>query len=261
MISLSNELALHLRLRHEDKVPSTNGLLMQEASGGAEAGLVVLADVQTHGRGRQGRSWVAPPGTGLTFSLLRRPPVTPPESVRWTLLAGVAVLESLEALLPQLWLKWPNDVMAGNRKLGGILCERCPGEGRLRDAVVVGFGLNLRPPLEGWGSDLSSRATSLQELIPGQVPGSVRRGPLLERILSRFLHLEDELVRNGPDSLMDRYRAATAPLIGREVSVTRKGEELLVRVQGVQDSGALEVVDGGGQSWAVMAGDVHLGSL
>jgi len=261
VISLPHELSLRLRLQHEERLPSTNSLLQQEATCGAEAGLVVLADVQTHGRGRQGRSWIAPPGTGLTFSLLRRPAVGAPESVRWTLLAGVSVIEATEELLPDIWLKWPNDIMVGDRKLGGILCERSPSEGRLPDALIIGIGLNLSPPPEGWQGELGDRATSIQELIEGQVPAPLRRGQLLTAILGHFLRLEDELLANGPDSLMKRYRRALAPLIGREVRVQRQGRDQLVRVHGVHDSGALEVVDDAGGSWAVVAGDVHLGSL
>ena len=261
MIGLSEELSLHFRLLHEERVSSTNGLLAREAASGAEAGLVVLAEVQTHGRGRQGRVWLAPAGTGLTFSVLRRPPVGVAEAVRWTLLAGVAVLDAIQGALPQVWLKWPNDVMAGDLKLGGILCERSVGVGPLNDALVVGVGLNLRPPPDGWPVELDGRATSISELLPGQVPASLGRQALMEAILSHFLRLEDELLASGPASLMRRYRQALAPLVGRQVSVQRQGDQVRVRVVGVQDSGALEVVDGGGTTWAVVAGDVHLGSL
>jgi BirA family transcriptional regulator, biotin operon repressor / biotin---[acetyl-CoA-carboxylase] ligase len=261
VISLPHELSLRLRLQHEASVASTNGVLMQAASGGVEAGLVLLADVQTHGRGRQGRSWLAPPGSGLTFSVLRRPPVSAAESVRWTLLTGVAVIAAIQGVLPQCWLKWPNDIMAGNRKLGGILCERCAEGGGFADALIVGVGLNLRPPPEGWSEDLADRATSIQELSEGYVDSTLRRGPLLVSILEHFVRLEDELLQAGPAALMERYRQALSPLIGREVMVQRAGQDRLVRVKGVQDSGALEVVDDAGEGWAVVAGDVHLGSL
>jgi len=261
VICLPHELSLRLRLQHEARLPSTNGFLQQEAVHGAEAGLVVLADVQTHGRGRQGRTWTAPAGTGLTFSVLRRPAVAAPESVRWTILAGVSIIEAVKEFLPQVWLKWPNDIMAGDRKLGGILCERCPSEGRLPDAVIIGVGMNLSPPADGWQADLNGRAVSVQELIQGQVPAQLRRGQLLTAILANFLELEDELLSKGSGPLMTRYRRALEPLIGREVRVQRQGETQLARVKGVQDSGALEVVDEVGESWTVVAGDVHLGSL
>jgi len=187
--------------------------------------------------------------------------VSAAESVRWTLLAGVAVLEAIKDFLPECWLKWPNDVMVGERKLGGILCERCAEPDGLRDALIVGVGLNLRPPHEGWPEEVDDRATSIQEVSDGPVVGALRRGPLLVSILEHFMRREDELLRSGPDALMDSYRQALSPLIGRAVTVQRDGRDRLVRVKGVQDSGALEVVDDAGEGWAVVAGDVHLGSL
>lgn len=259
MISLPAELGL--RLRHEERVASTNGLLIEEATMGAEAGLVVLADLQTHGRGRQGRAWLSSAGTGLVFSLLRRPPVDAAASVRWTLLAGVAVVMALRQELPGVWLKWPNDILVGDRKLSGILCERSQGDDGLGDALVIGIGVNLCSPSSGWPEELQGRATSIQEEIAGQVPGGLRRGALLVAILEHFLALEAELLGKGPSALMAQYRDLMAPLVGRQVQVQRSGQDVAVRVLGVTDSGSLEVVDDGGATWAVMAGDVHLGVL
>jgi len=253
--------ALGLRLRHEERVASTNGLLIEEATLGAAAGLVVLADLQTHGRGRQGRVWLSSAGTGLMFSLLRRPPVEAAESVRWTLLAGVAVVTALRAQFPGAWLKWPNDILVGDRKLGGILCERSQGDDGLGDALVIGIGVNLRSPPGGWPRELQGKATSIHEEIGSQVPGALRRGALLVAILEHFVAFEAELLEAGPGALMKQYRDFMAPLLGRQVRVQRSGQEQTVRVLGVADSGSLEVVDDEGATWAVMAGDVHLGSL
>jgi len=259
VITLPAELGL--TLRHEERVTSTNAVLVQEAASGAAAGLVILADLQTHGRGRQGRAWISGVGTGLTFSVLRRPPVSAPESVRWTLLAGVAVVSVLQEQLPGVWLKWPNDILVGERKVGGILCERSSGDDGLADALIVGIGLNLRTPPSGWPLELDGRATSIEDEIEGQVPPELRRGALLGSILEHFLVLEKELVDTGPAALMHQYRRLMAPLVGREVSVQRAGEDVVARVLGVRDNGSLEVQDSSGESWAVVAGDVHLGSI
>jgi BirA family biotin operon repressor/biotin-[acetyl-CoA-carboxylase] ligase len=119
--------------------PSTNAVVAQEAAAGADEGLVIVAEHQTAGRGRLGRTWSAPPRAGLTFSALLRPAAVP-ES-RWTwmpLLTGLAVAEGIEeatGLEPRL--KWPNDVLLDGRKVAGVLLER---QG---SAVVVGIGINV----------------------------------------------------------------------------------------------------------------------
>ena len=122
-----------------ERTGSTNADLMARARAGAPEGLVLAAEEQTAGRGRMGRSWLSPPRAALTFSVLVRPAGVPPGRRGWLpLLAGVAVatavrqVSGLDALL-----KWPNDVLLGARKLGGILAEQSG------DAVVIGIGLNV----------------------------------------------------------------------------------------------------------------------
>jgi BirA family biotin operon repressor/biotin-[acetyl-CoA-carboxylase] ligase len=171
------------------------------------------------------------------------------------------VVSVLQERLPEAWLKWPNDILVGERKVGGILCERLEGVDGLADALIVGIGLNLRTPPSGWPPELEGRATSIQDEIEGGVPAELRRAALLESILERFLVLEKALVDAGPAALMHQYRRLMAPLIGREVSVQKAGKGVAARVLGVRDNGALEVQDGTGASWAVVAGDVHLGSI
>jgi BirA family biotin operon repressor/biotin-[acetyl-CoA-carboxylase] ligase len=129
---------------------STNADVAALARGGAPEGRVLVAEHQTAGRGRLDRQWVAPPRSGLSFSMLLRPDV---EASRWTLLpllVGVGVARALAQVCDvAVALKWPNDLMVGERKLGGILAERVePAGGQQRAAAVVGVGLNvsLREP-------------------------------------------------------------------------------------------------------------------
>ena len=120
-----------------DEIASTNAVVAAESD--AAEGLVVVAEHQTAGRGRLDRSWVSPPRAGLTFSVLLRPESVP--EARWTwlpLLVGVALAEAVEGVTEvPTRLKWPNDVLVGDRKLGGILVERHDS------AAVVGVGLNV----------------------------------------------------------------------------------------------------------------------
>ena len=118
---------------------STNADLLAQAAGGAPEGSVLVAEAQTAGRGRMGRAWLSPPGAGLMFSVLLRPGEVPPARRGWVpLLTGVAIASAVRDLTGlDARLKWPNDVLVGDRKLAGILAEQSA------DAIVVGAGINV----------------------------------------------------------------------------------------------------------------------
>jgi BirA family biotin operon repressor/biotin-[acetyl-CoA-carboxylase] ligase len=121
------------------KTGSTNEDLLAAARAGAPEGVVLVAEQQSRGRGRQGRSWVSEPGAALIFSVLLRPVAVPPAARGWLpLLTGVALCRALRQVAGiDVTLKWPNDVLAGGSKLAGILAEQAG------DAIVVGIGLNV----------------------------------------------------------------------------------------------------------------------
>lgn len=153
---------------------STNADLVAQAAAGAADRTVLVAEVQRAGRGRLGRTWVAPPGTALLFSVLLRPRAVPAQRLSWVgAILGLALcraIESVTGLTPQL--KWPNDVLVGGRKVGGILAELAG------DAVVVGAGVNVS--LEA--ADLPrSDATSLR--LAGAPAGTLDRSVLLDETL------------------------------------------------------------------------------
>lgn len=161
------------RLRIEDSLPSTNDLLQRLAVAGEPEGLAILARQQTGGRGRDGRIWSSPPGN-LYFSLLLRPCGPVRDAGRWALVAGLAMIEGLAPFAADpatLRLKWPNDVLMGEAKLAGVLCESAATpDGRL-DWFIMGIGANLAAP-----PDLPDRATAGLGPIP---PESVACAMLL----------------------------------------------------------------------------------
>jgi BirA family biotin operon repressor/biotin-[acetyl-CoA-carboxylase] ligase len=136
---------------------STNADLLARAAAGAAEGLVLITEEQSAGRGRLGRAWVSPPRAALTFSLLLRPHGIPPARRGWLpLLAGVAVATAVRTVAAvDAQLKWPNDILAGPAKLGGILAEAAG------DAVVIGIGLNV-----------STEAAELPPPGPGALPAT-----------------------------------------------------------------------------------------
>jgi BirA family transcriptional regulator, biotin operon repressor / biotin---[acetyl-CoA-carboxylase] ligase len=233
---------------------STNADLL--ARGGSE-GQVLVAEEQTAGRGRAGRAWVSVPGASLTFSVLLRPTSVPPALRGWLpLLTGVAVAAAVRSVAGvAAVLKWPNDVLVGDRKLAGILAEQSSAG----DAVVVGVGLNVATPEDALPvSPNGLPATSL--LVEG---AEVAREPLLAEIL-RCLEREYLAFRADPDparsGLLAEYTAACATL-GRTVRVELPAGRLLVGpAEGIDRGGRLLVRPvGAASATPVSAGDiVHL---
>ncbi len=257
-LSLGDRLAsLGFRLVHINEVGSTNELSSQLAREGEAEGLIVLADSQAAGRGRQGRSWLSPEGCGLFVSFLRRPDLPARDAWLWTLLAGIALQAAVAPVCEDSWLKWPNDLFRGKEKLGGILCELQVSDAQQIESIVVGVGLNLYCPPLGWPSDLRNPAGSVWTTKkPSGDCG--RRDDLLVRLASNLLMLEVDLAGPGREALLVRYRAAMTPMIGHAVHVELPGGTIEATVEGISDKGALLVVDGEGQCRSVLAGDVHL---
>ena len=240
---------------------STNADLLARAVAGAPEGVVLAAEEQTSGRGRMGRSWVSPPRAALTFSLLVRPGTVSPARRGWLpLLAGVSVASAVRvAAGVDARLKWPNDVLAGPAKLGGILAEA------VGEAVVVGIGLNvstepseLPPPGPGPGGALP--ATSLRVLA---APGPADRERLLTEILAAFEHWYQAWRQAGGDPDRCGLRAEYTRLcatIGRRVRVELPGGQLVSGLAaGVDPDGRLLVRVSSGAEVPVAAGDVvHL---
>lgn len=229
-----------------EETPSTNAMLAAQARAGAPEGTVIVAESQSAGRGRQGRSWQSPPRAGLTFSVLLRPPAP---SAWLPLLAGLSVAVAVaEQAGISAGLKWPNDVVVdlpgqGERKIAGLLSEvPSGGDG----AVVIGIGLNVTTRADELPDE---RASSLQ-LAGARLTD---RETLLKAVL-RALARAYASWRADPDALKPAYRAACVT-IGREVRVELPaGEAYEGLATDVDDDGRLVV---GGRTFA--AGDViHL---
>lgn len=233
---------------HHAAISSTNDRAAAWAREGAPHGALVTADAQTAGRGRRGRSWASPAGVGLHASLL----VRVPEGVAVPAL-GLAVAVGLREGLPvEVGLKWPNDLVAGGMKLGGVLCE-ARWEGRAAD-VVCGFGINVaRRP---WPEALRGQATSIEEIT------GVRRGraDLLAALLIGLERALDDYLRGGFAAIRGRYEP-WCTVLGQRVRLGDAGDPAAITgvAERLADDGALVLrPDAGGPLRRVEAEDVWL---
>ena len=216
---------------------STNADAAALADAGAAEGCIVIADAQTAGRGRLGRSWSSPAGAGIYTSVLFRP--SPSVARMLTLAAGVAVAEAIDAatgIAPVL--KWPNDVYLGGgptsgRKVAGILAEA--GVSGSETWVVVGFGINVLPA--ALPRELAARATSLE----GELGRSVDRGELLASSLCQMAARYEDLRHGRSTEVTDAWRRRASPTFGRAVEWGQNGAVQSGVVRDLDDEGALIV--------------------
>jgi BirA family biotin operon repressor/biotin-[acetyl-CoA-carboxylase] ligase len=233
---------------HFVSVASTNDLAKDLARQGYPEGSVLVAETQTAGRGRLGRVWESPPGTGIYLSVILRPPLPPAELPKLTLTAAVAVVGAIkEATGVATGIKWPNDILLAGRKLGGILTEMETESDRMSH-VILGVGLNINTAV--FPEHLAGLATSLAGAgRPYSRLGIVRAFlRTLDGLYGRFLGQE------FPD-ILDQWRRAAVTL-GRPVTIRQGGREISGLALDVAPDGALLVEKPGGEVERVISGEI-----
>ena len=225
-----------------EDTPSTNSTAMSLAQDGAPDGTVVLADAQTSGRGRLGRPWYSPPGKNLYCSIILRRAMPSDQVSRWLswvpLLSAVAVARSIQVtsgLRPSL--KWPNDILIEQRKVGGLLCESS-GMATANSFVIVGIGLNVNMWRDAFPADLRDLATSLA----AEAGRPFDRAVLLAALLSE-LELRYEAFLSGTTDIQQEYELRCAT-IGQRVRVGIDTESDCIEGQAVSigEDGSLQVM-------------------
>jgi BirA family biotin operon repressor/biotin-[acetyl-CoA-carboxylase] ligase len=235
-----------------EETASTNDLVQKLGIQGHPPGLVVFAETQSKGRGRHGRTWESPSRKGLWFSILVEPRMAPEFLSRYTVMAAVAVAESLHRMtqLP-LKIKWPNDILCRGKKVGGILLEWVSGE---TPFVVIGIGINVNLKKDDFRPELVSKATSL--LLEGEK--FYHRPSLAEDLLWTLNLYQDGRVENDFSSLLNQWIERDDTL-GRQVRVLRSdGSAFLGNASHLDPDGALLVRRDDGSLERVVAGDVSL---
>ena len=234
-----------------ESLPSTNTELARLASEGAGEGLVIVADEQTAGRGRLQRAWSSPKGAGLYFSLLLRPTIPADHWPLMTFMAALAVGDALkEAAGVQTDIKWPNDLLSGERKICGILAEAIETpNGR---AVILGIGINLTQ--SAFPPELVNVATSVAS-ASGREPERESILASLLRALSRWYSLLNE--PGGNEKIVGAWANRSSYTTGKLVQVNNGDEMWQGTTCGVESDGALRLRMASGEIKLVRAGDVH----
>ena len=240
-------------IHHFDTIDSTNHWAMELARQGAAEGEVVIAEAQSAGRGRLGRSFFSPAGKSFYGSIILRPEIPPARAPQITLVAGVAAAETLERhAFTRPGLKWPNDVRLGPRKVVGILTEMEAEADRVLH-VVCGIGVNLNVPAAEFPRELREIATSVLAATGRRVD----RAAFAADLFRSFERLYDEFLRSGLERLRERWDSYSI-LTGEEVRVEGSGEVLSGRVLGIDGDGALRLETESGEVVRAIAGDVTL---
>ncbi|RNB58687.1 biotin--[acetyl-CoA-carboxylase] ligase [Brevibacillus gelatini] len=235
-----------------DEVVSTQPLAHEAAAKGAAEGTLVLAEQQTGGKGRLGRPWHSPKGTGIWMSLIVRPAIPLPKTPQMTLLTAVSVAGTIreETGLP-VKIKWPNDIFIGDKKVCGILTELNAEADRV-NYLVIGIGLNANSVQADFPEELLAIATSLR--IESGSP--VKRVAFIQRFCQNFEEEYNHYLREGFQRVKKEWEAHSYT-IGRWVTVQTISQKLEGQAIGLDEEGVLMVKDRLGQIHKVYSADVN----
>ena len=238
-------------LVYHPAIPSTNDEARRLARAGAPDGTLVITDYQTAGRGRLERRWEAPAGSSLLMSLIFRPHLAAHEVLRLTMICGLAAVDAIESQTGlQVGLKWPNDLVIGGAKLGGILTE-IELEGERVGHAVVGLGLNVNLDPDQLPQGLLMEATSLSQHLGREVARQSLLRALLQAMELRYRTLE-------AGRLPQAEWAERLVTLGRSVSISALGDSMEGVAEGVNEDGALLVRRADGRLETILAGDVSI---
>jgi BirA family biotin operon repressor/biotin-[acetyl-CoA-carboxylase] ligase len=240
------------KIHYLKEVDSTNSHAWKLAANGSVEGETVIAERQIMGRGRNKHAWQSPPGCNLYTSIILRPSIIPSLAPQLTLMAGVAVAELLTQYCPEkVFLKWPNDVLVGGKKICGILTEMSVKHGAV-DFVVVGIGININIKKNDLDQEHRHKATSLLE----ETASPVSRVAFASALFRSFETWYEFYISKGFPFVKDRWTELSG-IIGNEVAVNdgdtvRRGTAL-----GINDFGELVVIDTNKKTHQIIAGDVE----
>lgn len=240
---------MNITILRFDTIDSTNTEAAKQARHGADEGLCVIARQQTAGRGRHGRTWISEKDSGLYFSIVLRPKLEVQKLPLITLMAGVAVHDTLKEIGLKPDIKWVNDLLVDEKKVGGILAETA--ETPIGLAVIVGIGINLQS--QNFAGEIADTATSIEAKIEKKISPDE-----IAEILTRYLiYFYDMLGQEeGKVEILREWRKRSSYFSGKSVRVTLTDSVIEGITDGLEENGALRVKTADGSVKIVQAGDV-----
>lgn len=233
-----------------DELDSTNNYLKKIGSQGEKENQLVVAQSQTNGRGRMGRSFYSPDGTGIYFSLLLNPEFSAEKSLFLTVMAAVSVAETvMNYNSNDVKIKWVNDVYIDGKKVCGILTEGSINADKKLDYAVVGIGINVIAPENGFPDDIQDTATSI---FPGKTEENIKE-KIISEVVNRFFKMY-----NGFDSnYIERYKEYSY-LIGKEINIISGENKRPATVIDITDDCHLLVKNENNEIEEISSGDVSV---
>lgn len=222
------------------EVDSTNNVAKYLAEDGAEEGTIVVAEIQNRGKGRRGKTWISPPG-GIWMSIILRPDIPPFSAPQLTLVTGVAVAKTLKKELKlDVGIKWPNDILIGDKKVCGILTEVNASVNKV-NYVVVGIGIDMNVDVPLFPQDLQKDATSLKNELDTEINGPI----LVQKFLLEFESLYNKFIEGKFPEILSEWRILSQT-IGKQVEVRTRGKTVRGEAVGINKDGVLilELEDG-----------------
>ncbi|MFW5985684.1 MAG: biotin--[acetyl-CoA-carboxylase] ligase [Halanaerobiaceae bacterium] len=254
---IPEEIFLHLETKYMGRnieylpqTESTNTTAKNLAASGVEEGTMVLAEKQSSGRGRRGKEWFSPGGTGLWFSLILRPEFTPEKASFLTILTALSLEKVLREYRLKPFIKWPNDIYVDNKKVAGILSE-ISAEIDFVKYAVVGIGINVNQ--EYFPEDIKEKATSLK-IVSGQ---NISRKKLLSDILLEFENFYELLLANEEKEILKQWKNKL-DILGHRVQIKTNNRDYYGRAIDISEGGALILEDESGKQHKFWAGEASL---
>jgi BirA family biotin operon repressor/biotin-[acetyl-CoA-carboxylase] ligase len=249
--------ALHTRLigkviQYWAELDSTNAALTRLAVEGAEEGTVVIADAQSAGRGRLGKTWFSPPGVNLHLSVLLKPTIPVQEARILTLIGSLAIAEALEIHGVKAQVKWPNDVLVNDKKIAGVLADVRLQHGGIA-SLILGMGVNLnidRPTIDRYFGEAAAGATSLYEASGHLTNRAAFAATLLEHLEQHYL----AFLEKGKAIVLEQWRRHS--FLGRRVRIREEDLDVEGIALNLDEEGCLIVTLDDGSSVRVREGEV-----
>lgn len=239
------------KILHYQKISSTNDIAKKLALSNAKEGCVIIAEEQTQGKGKLGRTWISPPYKNLYFSVILRPQVTLSESSCLTLLSALSIIKALEKLYKlKVNIKWPNDIIIKGRKIGGILTEIDNGRNFINFAII-GIGINVNMDKEDFPASLQKTASSLKQELGFLISKEEVLKEILKKLDTNYFLFKKE----GFLSFVDTIKLFVYPL-GKFIKIASGNSIFKGQVIDLDKSGALILRDENGFVISLLTGEI-----